>query len=298
MKASTAWLLAALSIPAAIGVASAVLRFQASRMRTLFNADAALPATNIALTLDAQAALPTDQQVPLEPNHEDLPALAIIGDSWLAGMGEGAPSPAHLIGAGLSQVTAQPVRVRAVARPAAGADDIHEQVSTILSDARMRRSRSRLNPPRYAVVSMGSADVIHPFIGSIGAPVFTRALNRLQHEGGYTVIVLTCPNLGLLPGVRRPLRTVLRRSSRVMSGSQWVAAVSTGALPISLNHTLSGTSHVGLLAPAGRYPSPLGYRQIAAAVLARILSDMNAEVVSTDPSPPPESVATHMEEPA
>lgn len=291
MKASTKWLLALTALPCAFGVATGVLRYQSHRMRMLFREDKHLASEHPsefdrAFTLDAltPSSVAHETILPLGDTDEDLPALAILGDSWLAGINTPSPahlaSPAYLIGRGLSRVTASRVRVRAVAQPAAAADDIYDQVSAVLSDRRMRRSRTGTPTVRYAILSMGSADVIHPLVGSLSGPVFSRALNRLQREGGYTVIVLTCPNLGLLPGVRRPLRTLLRRSSRVMSGSQWVMAVSARAHPISLNQTLSGTTQVGLLSAAGRYPSPLGYRQIAARVLDTILTDLDANVTA------------------
>lgn len=286
MKASTKLLVASLSLPLIAGAGAAVLRMQSNRMRDLFERDLNLPGEDIAMTIgpDDSSAEAGTTSAPLDTHSEDLPALVVVGDSWIAKMGRGAPSPATLMGRGLSALLGQRVRVRACTQPGARGEEMSEHISAVLADSRMRRSRSGSAGPRFAVISMGSADIVRPSVYRSGVAVFSRALNRLEREGGYRVVVLTCPNLGLLPGVRRPLRTFLRRSSRVVSGSQWLMAVSSHALPISLNQVLSGTSRVGLLADSRRNPSPLGYKQIVASVLARIAADLDSHIVSTPDS--------------
>lgn len=283
MKASTKLLVASLSLPLIAGAGVAMLRMQSNRMRDLFERDLNLPAEDIAMTIgpDHASTEAATASAPLDNHSEDLPALAVVGDSWIAKMGPGALSPAVLMGRGLSTLLGQRVRVRACTQPGARGEEMSAQIAAVLADSRMRRSRSGSAGPRFAVISMGSADLVRPSVTRSGVAVFSRALNRLEREGGYRVVVLTCPNLGLFPGVRRPLRTILRRSSRVVAGSQWLAAVSSHALPISLNQVLSGTAHVGLLADSRRNPSPLGYRQIVAAVLARISADLDAQILST-----------------
>src|SRR5699024_11980652 len=84
-------------------------------------------------------------------------------------------------------------------------------------------------------------DIIHPIQATIGIPVLNHAINRLQREGRYTVFVLVCPNLGGLPGLRDPLKTSLRRTSRVLAGSQWLAALAARAIPLRATNSLSGT---------------------------------------------------------
>ena len=284
MKASTKLLVTSLTLPLIAGAGAALLRMQSNRMRALFERDLTLPGEDIAMTIgpDDTSADAGTTSAPLDTHSEDLPALAVIGDSWIAGMGPGAP--AALMGRGLSTLLGQRVRVRACTQPGARGEEMSEQIATVLADSRMRRSRLGSAGPRFAVISMGSADLVRPSVTRSGVAVFSSALNRLEREGGYRVVVLTCPNLGLLPGVRRPLRTILRRSSRVVSGSQWLMAVSSHALPISLNQVLSGTAQVGLLADSRRSPSPLGYKQIVAAVLARISADLESQISSTPDS--------------
>ncbi|GAA4285157.1 hypothetical protein GCM10022261_26880 [Brevibacterium daeguense] len=277
MRRTTAWTLAlGVGLPLSFaGVGSVLLRMQSARLRRAVDLDSRRRIPDLDLLVDSRLGR-FEPLPPADRDAEDFPALAVLGDSWLAGLGVGhrRRTPPLLLARGLSTMLDRPVRLRSVARPSARADDIVDQVHAVLSDRRLRRSRSGAGEARYAVISMGTADLIHPITGSIGIPVLSNAINRLQREGGYRVIVLTCPNLGL-PGTPRPLRDVLRRSSRVLSGSQWLAAVSTGAVPVSTNRALAGTSRIGLISIEGRYPSPLGYAQLSAAVLRRIASDLD-----------------------
>lgn len=257
-----------------------LLRWQAGRLRAAYDLDARRRVPELAHLVDPHA----DHSVPLgDPKDtEHLPALAVLGDSWLAGLSVGRrrKTPAVLMARGLASLVRSPVRVRALAQPSARAEDIGAQVDALLADPRMRKGRSGTSAVRYAVLSMGSADIVHPFTGSIGLPVLTSALNRLEREG-YRVFVLTCPNLGALPGVPRPLRTALRRSSRVLAGSQWLTTVSCGHVPLSTNETMSGTSRVGLVSRAGRYPSPLGYQFLAAFLVRRFAEDLDLPLLTS-----------------
>ncbi len=259
----------------ASGSIAALLRWQSRRMRRTFDADAArgtsrdqgqvISASPAALRYGSAAA-------------EGLPVLAVVGDSWLCAPADEGADPAVLMGRGLARLCDSPVRVRSLAAPAARAEDVSDQVGLLLADPGVRRPRGGPRTPRFAVISMGSADLIHPFSGSLSIPVLTNAINRLQREGGYTVVVLSCPNLGRLPGIRDPLRTALRRSSRVLAGSQWITAVSTGAIPLSVTQILRATTRVSLIAAGGRAPTGLGRAQLATAVIAALAAELEAPV--------------------
>lgn len=306
MRRTTKWGLGlGVGVPAlAIALGSLQLRLQSARLRSAVEQDGSRPVPQPALRIDRS----TGRGTPLTESRadEDLPAVAVLGDSWVAGLDVGSRrrTQGMLVARGVARLVGEDVRLRVVAAPSAGADDLLGQVSTVLADRRMRRSRTGAGEPRYAVVSMGTADLVHPISGTIGLPVLSTVINRLQREGGYRVIVLTVPNLGLLPSIGRPLRDVLRRSSRVLSGSQWLTAVSTGALPVSLNQTLAGTTRIGLVSSGGRYPSLLGCAQLAAAIVRRIAEDLAAPVAiapGTEPTEhpaegPADDLAEHLTE--
>ena len=267
---------------AAVGASSGILRAQSKRVRRAFRADAQRRKYPHAAVVSEDGS-----RGPLSAEDSGLPAVAVIGDSWLSGVGleKAADHPAVRIARGFAALAQSPVRLRSLAVPAVGASAVASQVSELLADAAMERTPvgSQL---RLAVISMGTADVVHPVKGTIGLPILTNAINRLQVEGHYRVLVLTTPNLGGLPGLRNPVRTVLRRSSRVLAGSQTVAALSTNAVPISLTNLLSGTSRVSLLAPEGRYPSRFGSAQIASGVITTAARVMEFPTAITQPSQP------------
>ena len=209
--------------------------------------------------------LGADTAPPAEPapGRTDSAALVVLGDSWLAGS---APSdPARLLSRGLTSLLGMPVRLTSLAEPSARAESLIAQVDRALHDPHL----AVRGGPRIAVLSMGTADILFPVTGSITLGVLSSALSRLQ-RAGFATVLLCCPNLSSLPGIRNPLRTVMRRSARVLAGSQWLAALSAGAMPLSLTRILSGTSHVGLVDESGLRPSGLGRRQLAAAVLRAI----------------------------
>lgn len=252
-------LLCAVAAPTVLGgAASGLLRLQAGRLRRAFAAavdGSEAPGTR---TVSQPPAFVADSS-----SDSPAAALAVLGDSWVAGSAPG--DPARLLGRGLASLLGVPVRLSAFAEPSARAEALITQVDRTLADPHLRVD----DGPRIAVISMGTADIVFPVTGSITLGVLSSALTRLD-RAGFAVVVLCCPNLSSLPGIRNPLRTVLRRSSRVLAGSQWLASLAVGALPLSLTRILSGTSHTGLLDPSGQRPSPLGRQQLAAAILHAI----------------------------
>lgn len=282
-RRATAAVVALLGVPVVLASAgTALLNAQAARLRREF--DAARGPEGVAQVHrsvvrsdaargvhDAHGGPASHRSAPPDPHGTASPeaALAVIGDSWVAGTGPA--DPPALMARGLAALTGADVRLSACARPSARADEVADQVDRVLADPH----QARAGELRIAVVSMGTGDVLHPVTGSISLGVLTSALTRLQREG-YAVIVLCCPNLSSLPGMRNPLRTVVRRYSRVLAGSQWLAAVAAGALPLSTTRILSGTTRVGLLAPSGHHPSRLGSAQLAAAVLTALADRMDS----------------------
>ncbi|RBP66168.1 hypothetical protein DFO66_103111 [Brevibacterium sanguinis] len=259
----------------AVGVgASAVglLRHQASSLRRAFDDDVDRHYDAIAETVAP----------PQGGTGNDSAAVAILGDSWLCGLEVSDPTrtPSLLIARGLARMLSTTVRVQSAARPSALSEDLPAQVDEILGSALLARAPGRQGEShRFAIVSIGTGDIIHPIHGTIGIPVLNQAINRLQREGRYTVFVLVCPNLGGLPGLRDPLRTSLRRTSRVLAGSQWLAALAAHAVPLTATQSLSGTTKASLLNGSGRFPSSLGYAQLSSTVLAAIAERIDAPVL-------------------
>lgn len=268
----------------AVGIgasAAGLLRHQASSLRRGFDDDADRPFPSIAEVVPPPAGTAADAGP--ATGDDDPATLAVIGDSWVCGIGIDDPhdAPAMLIARGLARLLGVTVRVESTARPSALSDDLAAQVDEILRSTRLSRQGSdspRSDQRRFAIISIGTGDVIHPIHGPIGIPALNQAINRLQREGRYTVFVLVCPNLGGLPGLRDPLKTVLRRSSRVLAGSQWLAALAARAVPLQATGSLTGTTRKSLLNESGRFPSALGYAQLASTVLAAIAERIDARI--------------------
>lgn len=274
----------AIAAPAALlATGSLLLRLQSSRLRRGF-AEAARefdPPGLRTVVHPPGAHAPHSHAVGDAPPGDgaDAPAdtaasLVVLGDSWLAGS---APAdPARLLSRGLASLLGMPVHLTALAEPSARAESLSTQIDRTLADPHLVERGG----PRIAVLSMGTADILFPVTGSITLGVLSSALSRLQ-RAGFATVLLCCPNLSSLPGIRNPLRTVMRRSSRVLAGSQWLAALSAGAMPLSLTRILSGTSHIGLVDESGLRPSPLGRRQLAAAILRAIADRLDLPRSST-----------------
>lgn len=254
--------------------ASAVglLRHQASALRRSFDDDENRRHSTFAEAIAA----------PRDRDDGDSAALAVIGDSWLCGVDvDPEHAPPTLIGRGLARMLGTTVRVQTTARPSALSEDLHRQVDEVLRSPWLSRQLSDRwsEDRRFAIISIGTGDIIHPIQATIGIPVLNQAINRLQREGRYTVFVLVCPNLGGLPGLRDPLKTSLRRTSRVLAGSQWLAALAARAVPLRSTGSLSGTTRRSLLNESGRFPSELGYAQLSSTLLAAIAERIEAPVV-------------------
>lgn len=260
----------------AVGVSASalgLLRHQAGSLRRAFDDDVHRHYDTV-----TEAVSP-----PKDDDDDDSVALAVLGDSWLCGLEVADPTqaPPHLIARGLARMLGTTVRVQSTARPSALSEDLPAQIDEILGSAWLSRQLSDRwsEDRRFAVISIGTGDIIHPIHGTIGIPVLNQAINRLQREGRYTVFVLVCPNLGGLPGLRDPLKTSLRRTSRVLAGSQWLAALAAHAVPLTATQSLSGTTKSSLLNESGRFPSTLGYAQLSSTVLAAIAERIDAPVL-------------------
>ena len=164
MRRTTKWGLAlGVGMPA-LALGTVQLRLQSARLRTAVEQDGRRPVPQPALRVDRS----TGRGIPLVESRadEDLPAVAVLGDSWVAGLDVGSRrrTQGMLIARGVARLVGEDVRLRVVAAPSAGADDLLGQVSAVLTDRRMRRSRTGGGEPRYAVVSVSYTHLTLPTI--------------------------------------------------------------------------------------------------------------------------------------
>ncbi|MGH8777123.1 MAG: SGNH/GDSL hydrolase family protein, partial [Jiangellaceae bacterium] len=187
-------------------------------------------------------------------------SFAILGDSSAAGLGVDIPdeTPGALLAAGLAEIAARPVMLTVVARSGAQSSDLAEQVATAL-DSR----------PSLALIIVGGNDVTHRMNPAVSVRLLDEAVRALRAAGA-AVVVGTCPDLGTVEPIPRPLRWLARRASRRLAAAQTVAVVEAGGRTVSLGSILGrefAAAPRDMFANDRFHPSAAGYASAAAAVL-------------------------------
>ena len=189
--------------------------------------------------------------------------LAVLGDSGAAGYGAGVPEETFgaYLAAGLSDLSARPVVLTAVAFVGARSSDLERQISLAL-EAR----------PDVCALIIGTNDVTHRVAPSASVRALRIAVETLRGAGA-EVVVGTCPDLGTLRQVAQPLRQVARHWSRRLAAAQTIATVEAGGRSVSLGSILGpefAASPTHLFGPDLFHPSPAGYRSCAQAMLPTV----------------------------
>ncbi|MDX6229161.1 MAG: hypothetical protein QOI76_2551 [Frankiales bacterium] len=184
--------------------------------------------------------------------------LALIGDSSAAGVGcetddqtPGALLAQELVGRGF--------RVHL---------DVFAVSGSCSADLAPQIARALLSPPDIAVICIGANDVTHLVAADVAAPMLGEAVRRLR-DGGISVLVATCPDLGTVRPVPQPLRTVGHHLSRRMTRLQTREVLLAGGLPVDIGRALGRSFRQGqeLFCPDRFHPSPTGYRALVDALV-------------------------------
>lgn len=199
--------------------------------------------------------------------------LLLLGDSIAAGLG--AVSPADTLGAELAARLAKKAHRTVVLHTAA-------QVG---AESSMLRSQLAGLPvgyrPDVAVVIVGGNDVTHRVRVSISRRHLVEAIDAL-HDLGARVVVGTCPDLGALPALPQPLRTLASRGSRQLAAMQLEAATERGAFAVTLAQVVGPfflAQPDAMFAIDRFHPSGAGYRRTAKALLPSILTALGHEAL-------------------
>jgi lysophospholipase L1-like esterase len=187
-------------------------------------------------------------------------SFAILGDSSAAGLGVSTPdeTPGALLAAGLAEIAERPIRLTIVAKSGAQTSDLAAQVPTALA-AR----------PDLALVIVGGNDVTHRTSPTTSVRLLDEVVRQLRAAGS-AVVVGTCPDLGTVEPIPRPLRWLARRASRQLAAAQTVAVVEAGGRTVSLGSILGpefAAAPRHMFAVDRFHPSAAGYAAAAAAVL-------------------------------
>lgn len=196
--------------------------------------------------------------------------MVVLGDSFAAGYGTTRPreTPGVLLAIGVSRRIGRRVRLHRPAVVGAVSSDLPHQV-----DAALRHA------PEVAVIYIGGNDVTGFTPHRSAARHLGDAVRRLR-AAGCQVVVGTCPDLGVLPPLRPPLRWLASFRSRRLAAAQTAAVLAAGGHPVSLADLLNPyfeADPVRMFGADRFHPSADGYARAAAVSLPSLLAVLGAE---------------------
>ncbi|MTE19341.1 SGNH/GDSL hydrolase family protein [Streptomyces sp. TRM43335] len=203
--------------------------------------------------------------------------LALLGDSTAAGQGvhRARQTPGALLASGLAAVAERPVLLRNVAVSGARSDDLDRQVTRLVGECGgavaggVGTGGDDGDVPDVCVIMIGANDVTARVPPAVSVRLLSGAVARLR-AAGCEVVVGTCPDLGTVEPVARPLRWLVRRASRQLAAAQTIAVVESGGRTVSLGDLLGPEFEANpreLFGPDSYHPSAEGYATAAMAFL-------------------------------
>lgn len=160
---------------------------------------------------------------------EDVLRFAVLGDSSAAGLGVDLPEqlPGAVLARGLAGEAGYAVQLDTLAICSCTSRGLGGQVDAALIDA-----------PHVALIMIGANDVTQLIPHWESAKLLGDAVSRLR-TAGTTVVVGTCPDLGVVPSIPQPLRAIARTSSLALARLQRDAVHRSGGVPVALADLLA-----------------------------------------------------------
>lgn len=150
-------------------------------------------------------------------------------------------------------------------------------------------------PPDAAIILVGANDVTKKAPVSRAAGRLGSVVSRLR-SSGTTVVVGTCPDLGVVTDIPQPLRAVVRQWGRSLARAQAQATLRAGGVPVHLGE-LAGEFYAHpdrFLSPDRFHPSADGYalaaEKLGPALIAALQRDRGGVLAATEPDTVPEPV--------
>jgi hypothetical protein len=130
---------------------------------------------------------------------------------------------------------------------------------------------------------IGANDVTSRTAPEVSVRHLHDAVGRLT-EAGTQVVVGTCPDLGTVRPIGRPLRWLARRWSRQLAAAQTIAVVEAGGRSVSLGSVLgpSFAEDQDLFSIDEFHPSAAGYAAAAAVLLPSIADSLGVWPAAAD----------------
>lgn len=190
--------------------------------------------------------------------------LMIFGDSTATGYGCRCADevPGALIARSLAEWSGGNVRLSTKALVGATSKGLSGQVDATFVAG---------SPPDVAVILIGANDITAVNGISASARRLGLAVQRLR-DGGASVVVGTCPDLGIITAIPQPLRWVARTRGLQLARAQAVAVEEAGGVAVPLAGLLAPMFFRApeLLSPDRYHPSAAGYALIAEQLFAAL----------------------------
>ncbi|MEV0945568.1 SGNH/GDSL hydrolase family protein [Rhodococcus sp. NPDC049939] len=202
--------------------------------------------------------------------------LMIFGDSSAAGVGclSAEHVPGVQIARRLADATGRRVRLSTKAIGGATSRGLSGQVDAMFVAG---------PPPDAAVILIGVNDVTSKSSIRRSARRLGVAVERLR-ERGCTVVVGTCPDLGVVTAIPQPLRTVVSTWSLRLARAQTSVTRAAGGHPVALADLLAPEFRAEpdrMFSPDRFHPSAAGYELVAIQIVPVLAAAL--EVADSDP---------------
>ena len=207
---------------------------------------------------------------PAEPRAIDAIRLAVLGDSSAAGLGAECADalPGVAVARGLAEESGRPVRLSTFAVSGSTSRHLAGQVELAVADR-----------PDVVVALIGANDVTNLIPPQVAAGLLADAVHRLRAFGA-TVVVGTCPDLGVVRPIRQPLRGFVHTWSLTLARFQRTAVRQAGGHTVPLGELLGAEflARPDYFSSDQYHPSGLGYAAVAAVLLPTVCAAMGVDV--------------------
>jgi lysophospholipase L1-like esterase len=194
--------------------------------------------------------------------------LAMVGDSTSIGYGCATADevPGVVLARGAATTLRRPVELRSIGVVGTGSADLARQVDQVLA--------GRFD---VAVVVTGANDITSRVPPWRSAARLGEAVARLR-AAGVSVVVGTCPDLGVIAPIRQPLRAVVGAWSRRLAVLQARASSGAGGRVVMIGRLVSPEfrGRPDLFYADGFHPSGPGYARAAAALLPEVMTALGS----------------------
>jgi len=205
--------------------------------------------------------------------------VAILGDSTAAGYGvqDHSATPGVRLALGISAIANRPVQLTTVAVVGAQSTSLHKQLALLPTSLDL------------AIIMIGANDITHQVRQHESVHNLRNAVLELTGRG-IEVVVGTCPDLGSIPPLAEPLRSVARLLSRRLARAQAAAVAAAGGRTVPLGDLLGPlfSADSTLFGEDRFHPSERGYAAAAQVVLPTALDALGLNRRASFPSGRPD----------